>query len=327
MVDDDKGVILNFDSVRTPKRRKDVVVAETRDEEGRVIWRVFWDNPFVEQDWAIEPLAPRGRSIAIYCAAGIGKSELALFTGAGAATGKAVFDRPEGKPLVVVYLDYEMTENDLRGRLIDMGYGPEDDLSNLHYYLHPPFPPFDTKEGGDKIVEVCQEHKADLLILDTTSRVVTGDESNSDTYRDFHEHSGRRLKDIGVTVIRLDHAGKNIAAGQRGSSAKNDDVDVIWYLQRVKGGVQLIAEKRRQSWIPEEVYLERRLAPIQYRFSNGHVPESVLKIVQALDKYKVPLDATFRFARDALRKRQVSAKTELLQHALKHRRSTSELEV
>jgi hypothetical protein len=36
----------------------------------------------------------------------------------------------------------------------------------------------------------------------------------------------------GVTYLRTDHSGKDTSKGQRGSSAKNDDVDLVWRLTR-----------------------------------------------------------------------------------------------
>ena len=37
------------------------------------------------------------------------------------------------EPITILYLDYEMTDDDLRERLEIFGYGPNDDYSRLHY--------------------------------------------------------------------------------------------------------------------------------------------------------------------------------------------------
>ena len=44
------------------------------------------------------------------------------------------------------------------------------------------------------------------------------------------------LKQRGIAVLRLDHQGKDGSSGQRGSSAKDGDVDTIWRLKFQDGG-------------------------------------------------------------------------------------------
>ena len=316
-------VTLDLRGVKPARKKKpEAPHAEVKDELGLIQWRAFWEAEHVEEDWLVEPILPRAREIAMYCVAGIGKSEIALYVAAAAATGQKTLDRPEGAPLNTVYLDYEMTVNDLKSRLLTMGYGPESNLRHLFYYLLPSLPPLDTRQGGEAVLKLCEKHKAELLVIDTTSRVVTGDESSSDTYRDFHEHSGRKLKEQGVTIWRLDHAGKSIAAGQRGSSAKNDDVDIIWFLQRTKRGIHLIGEKRRQSWVPEEINLTRQLDPLKYVFEKDHVAQGTLILIDSMNKLKLPLDLTVREARVALRKAKISARQEYLTDALRIRKTS-----
>ncbi len=63
------------------------------------------------------------------------------------------------------------------------------------------------------------------------SRFFHGKENSNDTFRAVYAHSLMPLKREGITVLRLDHSGKDEDAGQRGASAKNDDVDAVWQLQ------------------------------------------------------------------------------------------------
>ena len=56
---------------------------------------------------------------------------------AAAATGRSVLGQLARDPIRILYIDLEMTEADLRERLTDLGYGPDDDLSNLAYYQLP----------------------------------------------------------------------------------------------------------------------------------------------------------------------------------------------
>ena len=57
-------------------------------------------------------------------------------------------------------------------------------------------------------------------MIDTTSRVIAGEEDRADTFLALYRHTMRPLKAAGVAVIRFDHAGKDLAKGERGSSAK-----------------------------------------------------------------------------------------------------------
>ena len=141
-----------------------------------------------------------------------------LFIAAELATG------PE--PIVVIYLDYEMTEADVHDRLEDMGYGPETDLSRLRYDLLPSLPPLDLEDGSQALCEIIDEVQASfpahhlVVIIDTIGRAVAGEENDADTFRNFYNHTGIELKRRGVTWARLDHSGKDPSQGQRGSSAR-----------------------------------------------------------------------------------------------------------
>ena len=94
----------------------------------------------------------------------------------------------------VMYMDHEMTEADLRERLSDLGYGPDDDLSRLNYYQLPELPGLDRDVGGEVLVSTAVARGVQLVVVDTMARAVQGAESDADTYRAFYWHTGRRLK-------------------------------------------------------------------------------------------------------------------------------------
>jgi hypothetical protein len=287
-------------------------------------WSTFWQRDPRGEEWAIEPIIPLGRSVSLYSPAKVGKSLLALDLVARAATGQRVLDRPAGAPLRCVYFDLEMTEDDLYERLADMGFGPESDLSNLFYYMLPNLPPLDTPEGGETIVEIAREHNADLVAIDTTSRVLKGAENDADTMRAFYVNTGLPLKADGRTVVRLDHAGKDVTRGQRGTSAKNDDVDLVWQLSlREGGGVRLHATHRRQTWIPEFVDLVRVGEPFRHELAEGaSVPAGTSQLVATMNSLGIPLDHGSTKVRAALRDAKVSASNEVIRAAIRERKKT-----
>ncbi len=68
------------------------------------------------------------------------------------------------------------------------------------------------------------------------ARAVTGEENSSDTYRNFQTHTGGALRASACRGWINDHGGKDARQGQRGSSAKEDGVDVVF---------QLVGHRRR----------------------------------------------------------------------------------
>jgi hypothetical protein len=214
-------------------------------------FNTFWDTDHQETEWLLEPLFAKGRAHAIYAGAKVGKSFVTLAACAALATGRPFLRKPESAPQHVLYVDYEMTPQDLKDRLIEFGYD-KNVFEYLHYAQLPVIAPLDTSQGGIAINQSAQDFNADLVIIDTTGRAVQGEENDAGTYQDFYRHTGMVLKQQGITWARLDHAGKDTTKGQRGSSAKNDDVDIVINLARTDHGITWTATHRRMSWYPEK---------------------------------------------------------------------------
>src|SRR5262249_46762893 len=136
-------------------------------------------------------------------------------------------------------------------------YSADDDLTNLHYIQGNQLPRLDSAEGGDALMDLCAEYQPQFVVIDTLGRVIEGAENDSDTFRSYFRHSGARLKAAGITSLRLDHAGKKPKQGQRGSSPKAEDVDIVWNLTATGSNLTLKATHRRLSWVPEKVRLKR----------------------------------------------------------------------
>lgn len=233
-------------------------------------WERFWAADHVDEEWLADPVIPARRSVSIYAPGGTGKSLLALHIAASLACGRSCLGRPERPPVHVLYLDYEMTPDDLSERLQAMGYGPNVDMSHLHYALLPSLSPLDTDAGGAQVHRIAQAVAAELVVVDTYARAVEGDENEADTVRAFYRHTGSRIKAAGIALVRVDHTGKDPEKGARGSSAKRDDVDVAWRLEPLDGGPRLRAEKRRMAWVPELVHLVMDdTADLTYRVRPG----------------------------------------------------------
>lgn len=265
-----------------------------------VDWSEFWERDRTEADWLFEDVLARGRGHAFYAKHKTGKSLFLLWLAAKLATG------PE--PVVSIYCDFEMTEDDLYERLGDMGYGPDTDLSRLRYWLLPELAALDTPQGGaelESVVAEVQEQYPDhhvFLVIDTTGRAVEGPEDKADTFQAFYSFSGIRLKRMGVTYARADHAGKDVAKGQRGSSAKADDVDLVWRVVATDEGIELShGGVSRIRWAPDRVAFRLGLDPLEYRKVPQGYPPGTKETVALLDELGVPVDASGDAATKALR--------------------------
>jgi len=260
------------------------VTTSTPDEllSQLVNWTEFWNQDHKAEDWIAYPLIARGRQTALFAVAKEGKSYIALACVAALATGKPIFGRPAQDQVHVLYLDYEMTAADLMERLDNLGYTREDNLTHLHYALIPSLPPLNTYEGAAAVMKLVELTQAQVVVIDTTGRAVEGEENSADTYREFARTTGLALKGAGIALLRTDHAGKDKGKtqGQRGSSAKNDDVDIVYHLQRDGHTIKLTRVFSRIGWAPTEVEL------IEEQLEEDHNP---IRLKETLETFTEPI--------------------------------------
>lgn len=290
---------------------------EDQTDELFVNWSDFWRKDRTEPEWLLEPIIARGRGHALYAPHKVGKSLLILWC--------ALQLIEAGH--VVIYLDYEMGEDDLYERLEDMGHGPESDLSRLRYALLPSLPPLDRPEGGGTLCEIVDRVQAEnpgrhvAVVIDTISRAAVGEEDSNDTFRDFYRHTGLGLKQRGVTWVRLDHAGKDPTRGQRGASGKGDDVDVIWLLKGTEAGYELRRDAARMGWVPERVPLAKETEPtLRFLPTAPKWPVGTHDAATHLDRLGVPLDTRLNDAQEALKRAEKGCRRAVVSAAVRWRK-------
>lgn len=287
-----------------------------------VDWDTFWQRDRSEAEYLYDEVIVRGRGHALFALHKTGKSLFMLNAAASIAT--------RDEDVVVIYLDYEMTEDDLQERLEDMGYGPHHDLTKLRYWLLPTLPPLDSILGGEALVQIVKDvahqfpdhHIA--VVIDTTGRAVTGDENDAGTYQDFYRYTGLRLKQMGVTWARLDHKGKDPTKGQRGSSAKGDDIDVGWEIHKTDSGVKLTRSLSRLSWVPERVEFAMTGVPLRYVRVGETWPEGTKAAADDMDRLGLPIDIGGNQAQAALRDADMSHRRNVVLAAVRWRREEAD---
>lgn len=260
-------------------------------------WHDIWADQ-TEEDWIIWPLLPARRLIALYSAPKVGKSLLMLELAAAAATGTPVLNNTP-TPRHILYVDFENDPvGDIRSRLQAMHYQPEQ-LDNLHYLSFPTLSALDSDRGGKELLAAVHHYQAEAVFIDTVSRAVKGEENENDTWLNFYRHTGLRLKQAQVALMRLDHSGKDESKGQRGGSAKVGDVDAVWKLRRIRsdnGENYLLECEAHRFQLPEKsdrIMLERSINPLRHIIKGDAADahrDRVTWYAGLLDKMEAPTD-------------------------------------
>lgn len=219
-------------------------------------WYAAFETEPEDIDWLKEDFLEAGTLSCLFSPPGVGKSLISLEV--------ALEVIRNGK--TVMYIDDENRAADVVDRLRAFRVKPAD-LDRLHVYNFQSLPPLDTPEGGIHLEALAEVKQPDLVILDTISRMTKGGENEADTFIQLYRCTLTRLKRRRITVLRLDHTGKDTTKGQRGSSAKESDADVLWLLSRNDHDrFVLECQKSRSGHIPfgQMIFLQRKHDPLRH---------------------------------------------------------------
>ena len=246
-----------LDPDATPEERQEAERSWVTEHLPRVDWEALWADE-AEEDWIVEPLLAARRLVALYSAPKVGKSLLMLEVAAAIANGKGMFGYPGTRPRRTLYVDFENDpRGDVRERLTNMGYGP-DDLDNLVLLSFPTLGKLDTERGSQELMAAVAHYGVEIVVIDTVSRAIEGEENSNDTWLNFFKHTGLKMKQAGIALIRLDHSGKDEGKGQRGGSAKSGDVDAVWRLSKITDDLfRLTCEAQRFPISEKDLTLRR----------------------------------------------------------------------
>jgi hypothetical protein len=174
----------------------------------------------------------------IYGKRGLGKSWLALLIGRALAEGGKCgpWNAPRGYR--VLYVDGEMSVDDLRSR----NSARREKQSELMFLSHQVV--FDRTRRAlclsdsaqqAELTRLCESRKIEVVILDNVACLFRGIEENSaDDWRDQIENWLLDLRRRGIAVVIVAHAGRNTAT-MRGTSKREDAAFWILRLDDVSG--------------------------------------------------------------------------------------------
>ncbi len=300
-----------LDPDATPAEKQESEASWVEENLPRIDWHELWANE-QEEEWIVEPLLAARRLVALYSAPKVGKSLLMLEVAAAIANGRPMFGYPpSGRTYRTLYVDFENDpRGDTRERLDAMGYGP-DDLDNLVMLSFPNMAYLDTEIGSMQLLAAVRYYQVQVVVIDTVSRSIGGEENANDTWLRFYRFTGLKLKQEGIALIRLDHSGKDEAKGQRGGSAKSGDVDAVWRLSRSGEDLfDLICEANRFPIHEPHVSIRRITGDGVLRHEPvGNARRIILdEIIGKMAQAKVPRDAALRVkdVRQMLRDANVS---------------------
>lgn len=212
-----------------PKNEKAIRVISLND---------FLHMQFPERENILSPFLPEQGLCMIYAKRGIGKTHIALGIAYAVAIGGSFLKWFALKPRKVLYIDGEMPASVMQERLKKLSLMYDTPLPDSEYFhLITPdlqddsLPDLSTKAGQALVEEAMGD--SELLILDNISSLFRSiEENDADSWQEIQEWL-LRLRRKGKSVLLVHHAGKS--GSQRGSSKKEDILDVVIVLKHAQG--------------------------------------------------------------------------------------------
>jgi hypothetical protein len=199
----------------------------------------FLNLPLDIPEWIVEGLIRQSTTNVICAPKGVGKSEFTLGLIWAITTGQPFLNWKINGCFPCKFIDYEMGRYDTTERLqvyqknLGKGNRPKNFLKISHFALQDNETFLDLKtEGAQKQIlddlklQEQQTGKKPLVVIDNLRHASNFKENSSDDFRPMGLFF-RDLRKADYTTIIVDHAGKNVEAGVRGSSAKTDGSNVV----------------------------------------------------------------------------------------------------
>jgi hypothetical protein len=190
--------------------------------------------------WTVEPLLARGCVTMIAGREGTGKSMLALALGAAIGHGASIAGL-DCRPGRVLYVDAENGEREAHRRVRGLGVKPG-------ALIYVEAQGFNLAQHITLLEDLVEEHKPDVLILDSLRSLAPGlDENDSKQAEAAVRPVSRLAQTVGIPVELLHHAGKN-GHEYRGSTAIGAAVEIGFTLSRHDEDPDVRTRRKLACW-------------------------------------------------------------------------------
>ncbi len=193
----------------------------------------FLEMQLPVREMMLDPVLATQSLSLLYSKRGVGKTFFAIGIAHTVATGGSLFGWSAPKPRSVLFVDGELPGRVLQDRIsVIAGCPPSKTNLKLLRIITPDLqsgqmPDLATREGQALVESHLDE--AELLILDNLSALCrTGKENEGEGWLPVQEWA-LRLRQRGVAVLFVHHAGK--AGAQRGTSRREDVLDLVLALR------------------------------------------------------------------------------------------------
>lgn len=293
--------------------------AENTEETFLVLdWDEWETDDVPPREQIVEPILQERDSMMIVGERGGGKTFLALGLACAMATGTDFLRWKIKKPLRVLYVDGEMAFQALQeragaimhktGKRPDQGY-----LRLLSADRQESGLPDMAGEDGkfQRLIEstlgIGTEEQMDALILDNLSALVqTGSESSDEVWNPVQIWL-KKLRRAGITTIFLHHTGKG--GQQRGTSKREDDLDVTIKIQKPKGYKQSDGARFEIHFDKHRHFYGDDAEPFEVKYEDGTFTEKALG-------GKIDTDRIIAMRNDGMSQRKIAAATGMDRNAV-----------
>jgi len=187
------------------------------------------------KEYMVDPIIPCRGLVEIYSKTGVGKTTFALTLGIAVALGKLFLKWNVPKAKKVLYVDGEMSPQDMQERaqaaaqFFGVDVSEVDNFKIINRDVNDGFlPDIGELSGQNEFDEASQN--ADLIILDNLSTLrFSGKENEADSWSVIQRWL-LTMRGRGKSVIILHHAGKD--GSSRGTSRRHDALNTVIKLQR-----------------------------------------------------------------------------------------------
>jgi putative DNA primase/helicase len=201
----------------------------------------FLSRKLPKLEWLVEQLMYLGQLIMLFAKAGVGKTWFALSLALAISQGKKLFGPFSApRPVAVLYVDGEMSASELQERLkslcTDAGECGLLQILSSELLAQEGFktPNLSDPKCREAFLRYVKD-KPDIrfVVLDNISSLTPGMSEQERIEWDDVNQWLLAMRRLGLTVLLIHHAGKG--GDQRGTSAREDQLDLVLKLTKVEG--------------------------------------------------------------------------------------------